>query len=224
MRRAVLQSHWREDVLRHWLNWLLHPVCSTTLYSSDTNARLRKVRREIRRLKRIGGGFLDNDGSPYIYKAVANLEAEEKHLLSERRNHTYGCKVFRRTAPKELGNVESAERFGVSRFIVRRLKPTENPFDVLEKELRGRKVFLSSKAVQMKVRRLQKKIETGQHTSWDQILQYQYRCFKYFSCMSLWPKRSRGFARIPAGYLTKCLTLTGREVKLLRSLANEAKS
>lgn len=194
----------------------MDPAFSTTLRSSDTNARLRRVRREIARLKNIDGCFVDENSSFYTDKAVANLEAEEKHLLSERRNHTYECRFFGRTARKELGNVEGAERFGASFFIIRSLRPTENPYDVLQKDLASREVFLSSKAIQMRVRRLERKIRAGQHMTWHQILQHQYRCFKYFSGMNLWLSRFKGLP--PVGYLRKCLTLTGHEMNLLRSL------
>jgi hypothetical protein len=87
-RRAVLLRHRQEEILRDWLNYLLDPVFSTTLRSSDTNARLGRVRREIARLKSIDGCFVDEHGCFYTSKAVANLEEEEKHLLSVRKNRT----------------------------------------------------------------------------------------------------------------------------------------
>jgi len=201
----------QEEVLRGWLNYLLDPAFSTTLGSSDTNARLRRARQVIAHLKSIDGGFVDEHGSFYTCKAVANLEEEEKHLLSERRNRTYGCRFFDRTAPKELGNVEAAERFGVSVLIVRNLTPTKNPYEVLQEDLATRGVFLSSKAVQMRVRRLERKVRAGQHMAWHQILQYQYRCYKYFLEMNLWLSRCKGLP--PVGYLRKWLTLTVHEMK-----------
>ena len=216
MRRAVLPHHWQEETLRDWLNYLLDQAFATTLRSSDTNARLRRVRREIARLKNIDGCFVDEDGSFYTGKAVANLEEEEKHLLSERRNRTYECRFFGRTAGKELGNVEGAERFGVSVLIIRSLRPTENPYEVLQADLATRKVFVSSKAIQMRMRRLERKIRARQHLVWHQILQHQYRCYKYFLGMNHWLSRFKGFP--PVGYLRKCLTLTGPEMKMLKSL------
>jgi ribosomal protein L29 len=106
MRRAVLPRYQQEEILRDWLNYLLDPAFSTTLRSSDTDSRLRGVRREIARLKSIDGCFVDENGSLYTGKAIANLEEEEEHLLCEKRNRTYECGFFGRTAPKELGNVE----------------------------------------------------------------------------------------------------------------------
>jgi hypothetical protein len=152
----------------------------------------------------------------YAGKAVANLQQEEKHLLSESGNRAYECRFFARIAPKELGNVEAAERFGISVFIIRDLRPTENPYDVLQEDLATRKVFVSSKAIQMRVRRLQRKVGIGQHMTWHQILQYQYRCYKYFVGMNLWLNRFKDLP--PAGYVRKCLTLTGHEMKMLRNL------
>lgn len=216
MRRALLPRHRQEEILRDWLNYLLDPAFSTTLRSSDTNARLREVRREIAHLKNMEGCFVDEDGSLYTGKAVANLEEEERHLLSERRNRTYESRFFGRTAPKKFGNVEGAERFGVGVLITRSLRPTENPYDVLQADLATRKVFVTSKAIQMRVRRLERKIGAGQHMNWHQILQHQYRCYKYFWGMSLWLRRFKGLP--PVGYLRKRLTLTGHELNLLRSL------
>jgi hypothetical protein len=167
-------------------------------------------------MKSIDGCFVDQHGSFYTGKAVANLAEEEKHLLSERRSHTYGCRFFGRTALKELGNVEVAERFGVSVFIARNLKPTENPCDVLQEDLATRGVFFSSKAIQMRVRRLERKVRAGQHMTWHQILQYQYRCYKYFFGMNVWLSRFKGLP--PVAYLRKCLTVTGPEMNMLRSL------
>src|ERR1700719_1377515 len=141
MRRAVLPSLGQEEILRDWLNYLLDPAFSTTLRSSDTNARLRRARREIARLKNMDGCFVDEEGFFYSGKAVANLEDEEKHLRSERRSRTYECRFFGRTARKELGNVEGAERFGVSVLIIRSLRPRENPYDVLHDDLATRRVF-----------------------------------------------------------------------------------
>jgi hypothetical protein len=216
MRRAVLRRHWREEILRDWLNYLLDPAFSTTLRPSDANSRLRSVRREIAHLKNMDGCFVDEDGCFYTSKAVTNLEEEQKHLLSERRNRTYECRFFSETARKELGNVEGAERFGVSVLIARNLRPTENPYDALQEDIETRKVFVTSKTIQMRVRRLDSKLRAGQHITWDQILQHQYRCYKYLSGMSLWHSRRKGFPTV--GYLRKCLTLTGREMNLLRSL------
>jgi hypothetical protein len=216
MRRAVLPRHWQEEILQAWLNYLVDPAFSMALRSSDTNARLHRVRGGIARLRKIDGCFPDENGSLYTDKAVANLEAEEKDLLSQRRNRTYGCRFFSRTAPKELGNVEEAERFGISSLIIRSLRPTENPYDVLQKHFASSSVFLTSKAIQMRVRRLEKKIRAGQHFAWFHILQQQYRCFKYFLWMNLWLSTFKGLP--PVGYLRKCLTLTGREMNLLRSL------
>src|SRR5271169_5188112 len=116
MSRATLRLDWQEEILRDWLNYLLDRAFSTTLRPSDTNARLRAARREIARLKKMGGCFVDEDGSLYTSKAIAHLEEEEKHLLCETRYRTYGCRLFSRTASKELGNVEGAERFAVSVF------------------------------------------------------------------------------------------------------------
>jgi hypothetical protein len=220
MRRAVLPRHWQEELLRDWLNCLLDPAFSTALRSSDTNARLRGIRREIARLKNMDGCFVDEDGSFYTGKAVAILEGQEKHLLSERKNRTYECKVLGRTARKELGNVEGAERFGVSVFITYSLRPTENPYDVLQEDLETREVFIESKAIQMRVRRLERKIRTGQHMTWHQILQYQYRCYKYFTGINLWFSRFKGLP--PVGYLRKCLTLTSHEMNMLESLVARA--
>lgn len=214
--RGTLPRHWQEEILRCWLNWLLDPAFSTTLRSSDTNARLRKLRAQITRLKKMPVSFVDEDGSFYISKAVASLENEEKHLLVERRTRTYECGFFGRTAPKELGNIELAERFGVSFFLLRRLKPTENPYSVLQKELESRQIFSTAKAIQMKERRLEANIRAGRHMPWPEILRYQYRCFKYFSGMNIWFGRSTGLP--PVGYLKKCLTLTVHEMDLLRSL------
>jgi hypothetical protein len=216
MRRGVLPGHGQEEILRAWWNYLLDSAFSTTLRSSDTNARLRGTRAEIARLKNMECGFVDEAGSFYIAKAVSNLEKEEKHLLSESGSRTYECKFFGRTARRELGNVEEAERFGISVFIIRRLRPTENPYDVLQEALATKKVFVSSKAIQMRVRRLERKIPEGRHMAWHQILEYQYRCYKYFAGMSLWTGRSTGFP--PVGYLRQCLTLTGPEMNMLRSL------
>jgi hypothetical protein len=222
MRRSVLPRQGREEILRNWLNYLLDPAFCTTLRSSDTNARLRGVRREITRLKNIDGCFVDQEGSLYTGKAVANLEEEEKHLLSEKGSRSYECRFFGRRAGKELGNVEGAERFGASVLIIRSLRPTESPYDVLQKDLAVRKVFLTSKAIQMRVRRLEGKIRAGQHTTWHRILQYQYQCYKYFSGMNLWLSRFTGFP--PVGYLRKCLTLTRREMNMIRSLVAGPKS
>lgn len=216
MRQTVLRRHWQEETLQDWLNYLLDPAFSTTLRASDTNSRLVRCRREIARLKRIDGCFVDEHGSFYSHNAVANLEEEEKHLLSELRNRTYECRFVGRRAPKELGNVEEAERFGISVVIAHNFRPTENPYDVLQEHLANRKVFVSSKAIQMRVRRLERKLQAGQHMTWHQILQHQYRCYKYFSGMNLWFSR---FKRLPpVRYLRKCLTLTGREMNMLRSL------
>ena len=222
MRRAVLPHHRQEEILRDWLNFLLEPVFSTTVRSSDTNARLRGVRQEIAHLKSIEGCFVDEHGSFYTGKAVANLEQEEKHLLSERRNRSYGCKFFGRTAAKELGNVEGAERFGVSVLIIRNLRPTGNPYEVLQEDLATRRVCVTSKAIQMRVRRLERKIRAGQHMTWHQILQHQYRCYKYFLGMNLWLSRCKGLP--PVRYLRKCLSLTGQEMNMLRSLLAGADS
>jgi hypothetical protein len=216
MRRAVLPRHLREEILQNWLNYLLDPAFSTTLRSSDTNARLRRARQEITHLRSVDGCFVDEHGSFYICKAVANLKEEEKHLLSERRNRTYECRFLGRTAPKELGNVEGAERLGVSFFIIRNLRPTENPYDVLQEDLATRKVFVTSKAIQMRVRRLERKLQGGQHMTWHQVLQHQYRCYKYFLGMNLWLSRFKGLP--PVGYLRECLTLTGHEMNMIRSL------
>ena len=87
----------------------------------------------------------------------------------------------------------------MSFFIIRSLRPTENPYDVLQKDLASRKVFLSSKAIQMRVRRLERKVRAGQHMTWHQILQHQYTCFKYFSGMNLWLSRFKGFPGFPRG-------------------------
>jgi hypothetical protein len=220
MRRAVLRCR-QEEILRDWLNYLLDPAFSTTLRSPDTNARLRGVRQEISHLKSIDGCFVDEHGSSYTCKAVANLEEEEKHLLSERRSRTYACRFFGRTAPKELGNVEEAERFGISVLIARNLRPGENPYELLQEELAKGKV-VTSKAIQMRVRRLERKIRAGQHMTWHQILQHQYQCYKYFLGMNLWFSRFNGSP--PVGYLRKCLTLTEREMNLLRSLLADADS
>jgi hypothetical protein len=221
MRRAVLRRR-QEEILRDWLNYLLGLAFCTTLRSQETNARLRRARREIARLKSIDGCFVDEHGCFYTSKAVANLEEEEKHLLSERRYRTCECRFFGRTAPKKLGNVEGAERFGVSVFIIHNLRPGENPYDVLQEDLATRTVFIMSKAIQMKVRRLERKIRAGQHMTWHQILQYQYRCYKYFLGMNIWLSRFQGLP--PVGYLRKCLTLTGREMNLLRRLLVDADS
>jgi hypothetical protein len=164
----------------------------------------------------------DEEGSFYTGKAVANLEEEEKHLLSEKGSRTYECRFFGRRAGKELGNVEGAERFGVSVLITRSLRPTENPYDVLREDLAARKVFLTSKAIQMRVRRIEGKIRAGQHTTWHRILQYQYQCYKYFSGMNLWLSRFKSFP--PVGYLRKCLTLTRHEMKILGSLVAKAET
>jgi len=215
MRRAVLRRR-QEEILRDWLNYLLDPAFSTTLRSPDTNARLRGVRQEISHLKSIDGCFVDEHGSSYTGKAVANLEQEEKHLLSERRNRIYESRFFGRTAPKELGNVEEAERFGIGVLIARNLRPTENPYEVLQEDLAIRKVFITSKAIQMRVRRLERKLQAGQHITWHQILQHQYRSYKYFLGMNLWLSRCKGSP--PVGYLRKCLALTGHQMNLLRSL------
>lgn len=222
MRRAVLPRYQQEEILRDWLNYLLDPAFSTTLRSSDTDSRLRGVRREIARLKSIDGCFVDENGSLYTGKAIANLEEEEKHLLYEKRNRTYECGFFGRTAPNELGNVEGAERFGVSVFIVRNLRPTENPYEVLQEDLATRRVCVTSKAIQMRVRRLERKIRASQHMTWHQILQHQYRCYKYFLGMNLWLSRCKALP--PVGYLRKCLTLTGQEMNMLRSLLPGADS
>jgi hypothetical protein len=222
IRQTVLPGHRQEEILRDWLNYLLNPAFSTTLRSSDTTSRLRRARREIARLKSVDGCFVDENGTFYIGKAVANLEEEEKHLLSESGNRTYECRFFSRTAPKELGNIEGVERFGVSVLITRNLRPTENPYHVLQEDLATRKVFVSSKAIQMRVRRLESKLRAGQHTTWHRILQHQYRCYKYFVGMNLWLSRFKDFPRV--GYLRKCLTLTGPEKKMLRSLVARVKS
>jgi hypothetical protein len=222
MRRAVLPRHRQEEILRDWLNYLLGPAFSTTLRSQDTNARLRGARQEIAHVKSIDGCFVDEHGSFYTGKAVANLEEEEKHLVSERRYRTYQSGLFGRTARTELGNVERAERFGVSVFIIRNLRPGENPYDVLQEDLGTRTVFVMSKAIQMRVRRLERKIRAGQHMTWHQILRHQYGSYKYFLGMNLWLSRFQGLP--PVGYLRKCLTLTGREMNLLRSLLAEADS
>ena len=222
MRQTVLPGHRQEEILRDWLSYLLNPAFSTKVRPSDTNSRLRRARREIARLKSVGGCFVDENGAFYTGKAVANLEEEEKHLLSESGNRTYECRFFGRTAPKELGNIEGAERFGVSVFITRNLRPTENPYHVLQEDLATRKIFVSSKAIQMRVRRLERKLRAGQHTTWHRILQHQYRCYKYFVGMNLWLSRFKGFP--PVGYLRKCVTLTGPEMKMLRSLVAGVKS
>jgi hypothetical protein len=220
MRRAVLSRHWQEDLLRDWLNYLLDPAFSMTLRSLGTNARLHGVRREIARLKNMDGCFVAEDGSSYTGKAVANLEGEEKHLLSERKYRTYDCQVFGRTARKELGDVEGAERFGVSVFVAHSLRPAENPYHVLQEEFETRKVFIEPKAIQMRVRRLERKIQTGQHMAWLEILQYQYRSYKYFRGTNLWLSQGKSFP--PVGYLKKCLTLTRYETNMLRSLVPRA--
>lgn len=216
MRRAVLPRHGQEEILQGWSSYLLDPAFTTTLRPSDTSARLRGVRRDIARLKNADGRFVDEDGSFYTVKAVANLEEEEKHLLSETRYRTYECGVFGRTARKELGDVEAAERFGVSVLINRSLRPAENPYKVLQKDLETRKVFVASEAILMRVRRLETKIRAGQHLTWHQIVQYQYLSYKYFVGINLWQSRCIDFP--PVGYLRKCLTLTRREVNMLRSL------
>jgi hypothetical protein len=222
MRPSVLQRGWQEEILRDWLNYLLDPAFSTTVRPSDANRRLGTVRREIARLKKIDGCFFDEDGSLHASRAVAHLEEEERHLLTEKRSRTYQCVYyFGRTAPKGLGNIEEAERSGVSALIVRSLKPRENAYDVLQKELAARKGYVGSKAIQMRVRRLEKKIQTG-HLTWFQILQYHYRCYKYFVGSNLWLDRFKSIP--PVGYLRKCLTLTRPEMNMLRSLVPVPKS
>jgi hypothetical protein len=173
-------------------------------------------------MKSIDGCFVDEHGAFYTGKAVANLEEEEKHILSERRSRTYECRFFGRTAAKELGNVEGAERLGITVFIARNLRPGENPYEVLQEDLATRRVSVTSKAIQMRVRRLERKVRAGQHLTWHQILQHQYRCYKYFLGMNLWLSRFKGLP--PVGYLRKCLTLTGQEMNLLRSLLADADS
>jgi hypothetical protein len=221
-RRAVLLRHRQEEILRDWLNYLLDPVFSTTLRSSDTNARLGRVRREIARLKSIDGCFVDEHGCFYTSKAVANLEEEEKHLLSVRKNRTYECEFFGRTAPKELGSVEGAERLGIAVLIARNLRPTKNPYEVLQADLATRNACVTSKAIQMRVRRLERALRAGQHATWHQILQCQYQCYKYVLGMNLWFSRFQGLP--PVGYLRRCLRLTGREMNLLGSLLVDADS
>jgi hypothetical protein len=222
MRRAVLPLRRQEEILQDWLNYLLDPAFSTTLRSSDMNMCLLRTRREIARLKSIDGCFVDEHGSFYTSKAVVNLEEEEKHLLSERRYGTYECRFLGRAAPRELGNVEAAERFGVSVLIIRNLRPGENPYEVLQEDLATRNVCVMSKAIQMRVRRLERKIRAGQDITWHQVLQYQYRNYKYFLRMNLWFSRFKGLP--PVGYLRKCLILTGQEVKMLRSLLVDSDS
>ena len=216
MGRAVLQRRWQEGILEDWLNYLSDPVFSTTIRPSGAKTRLHTVRREIARLKKMDGCFVSEDGSLHTHGAVAHLEEEERHLLCETRNRTYQCQHFRRTAPKGLGNIELAERIGVSVRIIRGLKPRENVYDVLQKDLAAKKVWVESKAIQMRVRRLEKRIRVGQHLSWDQILQHHYRCYKFFVGSNLWLSRFKGFP--PVGYLKKCLTLTRPEINLLRRL------
>jgi hypothetical protein len=216
MRRTALPGDWQKEILQDWLNYLLDTRFSMTLRSSDTNTRLRGVRQETARLKSMDGCFGDEKGFSNIAKAVASLEEEERHLLYERTIRTYECQYFGRTASREFGNVEGAERFSISIFIIRNLRPMENPYDVLRKDLASRKFFVSSKAIQMRVRRLGGKVGAGEHMAWHQILQHQYQCYKYFVGMNLWFSR---FQRLPpSGYLRKCLTLTGAETKMLRRL------
>jgi hypothetical protein len=219
-RRAVLPRHQQKEILRGWLNCLLDPAFSTTLRPSDTNARLHRVRREIARLKNMDGCFVDEDGS--FYTGKAHLEEEEQRLSCESRSRTYECRFFGRAASKELGNVEGAERFGVSVFIIRSLRPTENPYEVLQEDLATRKVFVTSKAIEMRVRRLERKIRTGQHMTWDQILRHQYWCYKYFFGMNRWLSRFHDVP--PVGYLRQCLILTVQEMNLLRGLVAGGRS
>jgi len=148
---------------------------------------LRELRGHIAGLKKLAPPFVDKKGRSFIHKAIADLEAEEQHLLSERRNIAYKCELFGRSAPRELGNVELAERYGVSVLLLRRWKPSENAYDVLNKELEKRGVFVKAKTIQMRVRRLDENIRAGLHIPWDKILENQYLSFKYSWFMRLEP-------------------------------------
>jgi len=167
-------------ILPEWFDYLTHPAfLRAEVKPSPANGTLRELRGHIAGLKKLAPPFVDKKGSSLIDKAIANLEAEEQHLLSERRNITYECELFGRSAPKELGNLELAERYGVSVLVLRRWKQPGNAYDVLKEELEKRGLFVRAKTIQMKVRRLDEKIRTGLHLPWSQILEDQYLSFKY---------------------------------------------
>ncbi len=193
----MLRSREELKTLRGFLDWLLEPALAAKIRPSQTEARLRKVRREISHLEEMTGF--------YVNEAVPKLRKEENLILAERKFRTYQNPFVIRNAPREVGNIEETERLFLAVRIIRALDPTTNPYISLKDQLEKRGNHRTRIAIQMRVTRFEKKLGAGQYFSCRQIAEQHYFRFKGFQ---LW---NSPFGHNLALVLEKLRTSRGRK-------------
>jgi len=194
---SMLRSREELKTLVDFLDWLLEPALAAKIRPSQTEAKLRKVQREISHLEELTGF--------YVNEAVSKLRQEENLILAERKSRTYQNPFLTRSAPRELGNIEETERLFLAVRIIRALDPTVNPYSSLKDQLEKRGNHRTRIAIQMRVTRFEKKLRAGQYFSCRQIAEQHYLRFKGFQ---LW---NSPFGRHLALVLNKLRTSGGRE-------------
>lgn len=144
--------------------------------------------------------------------------------IFEKNHRTYSSSVMARQAPKELGNVEETERLFVAKLVVAKLHPQANPYALLEEKLAQKGAFRTRRAIQMRIRRFEKFLDSGQFFSTLQVVEQHYSRFKHQVVMNerkdLWAKAPVPLPARQAHVLARLTALTKLEGRMLEQLCS----
>lgn len=173
-------------LVRSWLKFLVDPKYCPDFHRSQSGPRLRKIRGEIKRLRKLQQAMPDD--CAYESEALISLQGHEEWLLKEKDLKTYEVArpniVVRRRLSVDVGNAEQTERLFVATLIARKLAP-QRPYvflsqqfqEVVADDSRVHKDF-DPKALAMRVRRFEK--TSGHDSLLSFIVEKQYAMFKSF--------------------------------------------